>query len=103
MKTRSTILSMMIAVSCLLTPRSFAQDYAQVNIFNHFTDWTVTLGKNPDEKQRIINDRIQLRAHNREAWDHRKDHEQNIQAHKDEENKKFQDEDRDHQAKMDDL
>jgi hypothetical protein len=119
------LLGLMVFALCMITSKSFAQDYQQVNIFNRFTDWTVTLGKGPEDKQRIINERIDLRAKNREAWDHRRSEEKRISDLKDQEsrdyekhkmdlqgqykddqdtmNKKLQEAENDHNTKMNDL
>jgi hypothetical protein len=84
------LLALMVVALCVFSPKSFAQDYQQVSFFNRFTDRTVTIGKSSEDKQRIINERMDLRAKNREAWDHRQAEEKRINNLRDQESRDYQ-------------
>ncbi len=58
----------MMTSICIVSSNSFAdQDYHSRNVFNRVTDWTATVGKNPEAKQEVINQRVEMRAQKREA------------------------------------
>ncbi len=50
-------------------------DYHHRNPFNYFTDWSVTIGRSPVERERIVTERIESRArYRRECWERRHHH-----------------------------
>jgi hypothetical protein len=123
---KKLVLIGLVIVGCMVSSKSFAdQDYRSRNALNCITDWTATIGKSPEEKQRIIDQRTDMRAKDREAWAHKRDEQRKIDGQKDDENKsyenhrsdlqnqykddpetlnkKLQDADNDHNAKMNDL
>ncbi len=67
-KIKSLLLT--VFMGCMLASPAFA-DYAEVNVFNRFTDWCFTIGRHDDERHRIIDQRIAERARWREEREHR--------------------------------
>lgn len=54
-----------LTVGVMTTSSFAADDHRARNTLNKITDWTVTIGKSADERQRIINERIDQRAKSR--------------------------------------
>jgi hypothetical protein len=91
MNKKLQVLGLMIIAGCIMSSNLYAdQNYQDRNVFNRFTDWTATIGKSPEEKERIINERVDMRAKNRQAWDHKRGEEGKMQSRKDGENKDYE-------------
>ena len=61
----------LFVVSFMGSPAFADQDYHERNFFNNFTDWSVTIGRDSHEKQRIIDERTERRAQWRQSRDKR--------------------------------
>jgi len=75
MNKKMKLVGSLILTGCILASPAMAdQDYRHRNGFNHFTDWCATMWKGPEEKQRIVNERVELRAQWRQSHEHHQDH-----------------------------
>ncbi len=84
MKKTMKIAGVLILMGCILSSTAFADPdhYHDRNFFNHFTDWFATMGKGPEEKQRVIDQRVETRAHWRQEHDHGRDRDRDqVQSH----------------------
>jgi len=72
-------------------------NYSDRNIFNRFTDWTVSIGRGQEERQRIIDHRIEMRAQQRrEYWERRHAHDHDRDHHDQYDHDHHDDHDHDH-------
>jgi hypothetical protein len=56
------IVSVGLMVSVMAGPVYAEQDFHESSFMNNFTDWSVTIFKQPEERHRITNERIERRA-----------------------------------------